>query len=60
MPWRGPEVPGEVPSLGLVVGQWIQDFCVVPDREQRGKPFILTDEQIDEILSPEALTGSGR
>jgi len=50
MPWRGPEVPNEVPSLGLVVGQWIQDYCVVPDRELRGQPFILTDEQLMFLL----------
>jgi hypothetical protein len=56
MPWRGPEVPGEVPSLGLVVGQWIQDYCVVPDRELRGRPFILTEEQVRFLLWHYALT----
>jgi hypothetical protein len=60
MPWRGPEVPGEVPSLGLVVGQWIQDYCVVPDRELRGRPFVLTEEQVRFLLWHYALTESGK
>jgi hypothetical protein len=60
MPWRGPEVPGEVPSLGLVVGQWIQDYCVVPDRELRGRPFILTEEQTIFLVWHYALTEEGK
>jgi len=60
MPWRGPEVEGEVPSLGLVVGQWIQDYCVVPDRELRGKPFVLTDEQLMFLLWHYSLTEEGK
>ena len=30
MPWRGPEYPGEFPSLGYVVAEWIQAWCVTP------------------------------
>jgi hypothetical protein len=60
MPWRGPEVPGEVPTLGLVVGQWIQDYCVVPDRELRGRPFILTEEQTIFLVWHYALTEEGK
>jgi hypothetical protein len=33
MPWRGPEYEGEFPTLGYEVAQWIQDNCVIPDRE---------------------------
>ncbi|MCA1569766.1 MAG: hypothetical protein LC798_05475 [Chloroflexi bacterium] len=44
MPWRGPEEPGEYPTLGYLVAEWIEASCVIPDREVRGKPFLLTDE----------------
>lgn len=32
--------------MGYEVAQWIQDHCVIPDREQAGDPFILTQEQL--------------
>ena len=44
MPWRGPEVAGEFPTLGYLVGEWIENNCVIPDREDQGEPFLLTDE----------------
>ncbi len=50
MPWRGPETPGEFPTLGYLVGEWIEANCVVPDREDRGRPYLLTDEQWRHIL----------
>ena len=31
MPWRGPEVPGEFPTLGYQVADWIEDMCAIPD-----------------------------
>jgi hypothetical protein len=46
MPWRGETYPSEPATLGYVVAQWIQDFCVVPDRELRGQPFVFTEEQL--------------
>jgi hypothetical protein len=46
MPWRGPEYPGEFPTLGYKVAQWIQSYCVIPDREDAGRPFVLTPEQL--------------
>src|SRR5262245_52419046 len=60
MPWRGPEYTGEFPTLGYVVGQWIQDYCVVPDRDQRGTTFILTDEQLTFLLHFYRLTAEGK
>jgi hypothetical protein len=45
MPWRGPEVPGEFPSLGYQVIDWIEDSCAVPDRHIAGQPLRLTDWQ---------------
>jgi hypothetical protein len=46
LPWRGESYPGELPTLGYEVAAWIQAFCVVPDRENRGEPLRLTDEQL--------------
>jgi hypothetical protein len=44
MPWRGPNEPGEFPTLGYDVGEWIEAHCVVPDGYRQGEPFKLTDE----------------
>lgn len=44
MPWRGPEHPGEFPTLGWAVGEWIEEWCVIPDGDDLGKPYLLTDE----------------
>ena len=43
MPWV-PKEPGEVPTLGYHVGDWIEANCVVPDQEHMGEPYTLTDE----------------
>lgn len=51
MPWRGPEVPGEFPTLGYQVADFIEDRCAIPDREMVGDPFLLTDEQLAFLLS---------
>lgn len=50
MPWRGPQTPGEFPTLGYVVADWIEANCAIPDGEQAGEPFILTDEQLRFLL----------
>ena len=50
MPWRGPEVPGEYPTLGYLVADWIEARCAIPDRDQVGDPFVLTDEQLKFLL----------
>lgn len=44
MPWRGPEFEGEFPSLGWSIGQWIEEHCVIPDGDDAGQPYLLTDE----------------
>ena len=44
MPWRGPSEPGEFPTLGYDVGDWIEAHCVIPDGYRQGEPFLLTDE----------------
>jgi hypothetical protein len=44
VPWRGPEHPGEFPSLGWAIGEWIEAWCVIPDGDRLGEPYLLTDE----------------
>ncbi|MCW2900228.1 MAG: hypothetical protein JWO67_2493 [Streptosporangiaceae bacterium] len=44
MAWRGPEYPGEFPSLGWLVGEWIEEHCVIPDGDHLGEAYLLTDE----------------
>lgn len=44
MPWRGPNEPGEFPTLGYDVGEWIESHIVVPDGYLKGEPYRLTDE----------------
>lgn len=46
MPWRGPEYPGEFPSLGYMVADFIEAHCAIPDGIHAGEPFTLTDEQL--------------
>jgi hypothetical protein len=50
MPWRGPEVPGEFPTLGYLVADLIQDVCAIPDGSRMGQSFMLTDEQLNVVL----------
>ncbi|PXY21135.1 hypothetical protein BAY60_27090 [Prauserella muralis] len=50
MPWRGPSEPGEFPTLGWQVGQWIEAHIVIPDGPQRGKPYLLTREMWRHLL----------
>lgn len=44
MPWCGPAVPGEFPTLGYQVGSWIEAHVVIPDGYRKGDPYRLTDE----------------
>lgn len=44
MPWRGPEVEGEYPTLGHLVGEWIEARCVIPDGPHQGDAYRLTGE----------------
>lgn len=44
MPWRGPNEPGEFPTLGYDIGEWIEGHCVIPDGYRQGDPYLLTDE----------------
>lgn len=44
MPWRGPEEQGEFPTLGYLVGQWMETHLVIPDGYRFGQPWKNTDE----------------
>lgn len=44
MPWRGPAEPGEFPTLGYEVGEWIEANLVIPDGYRKGESYLLTDE----------------
>jgi hypothetical protein len=50
MPWRGPDFPGEFPTLGYAVAELIQQACVIPDGDLVGEPFALTDEMLRFLL----------
>lgn len=50
MPWRGPETPGEYPTLGWQVIDLIETTCVIPDGDRQGESFVLTDEQARFLL----------
>lgn len=44
MPWRGPAKPGEFPTLGWSLIDWIEDCCAIPDGDRQGDPYLLTAE----------------
>lgn len=44
MPWR-PAEPGERPTLGPIVLQWIYEYLIVPDGPLAGERLVLTPEQ---------------
>lgn len=53
------------PTLGYDVAAWIDAWCVIPDRDEAGRPFRLTDEQYLIVLnhwrvSPFAFSENGR
>lgn len=49
MPWK-PSVPGEVPTLGYGVIDWIEGNLAMPDRTEF-EPYVLYREMVDFILS---------
>jgi phage terminase large subunit-like protein len=44
MPWRGPEVPGEFPTLGFQVLDWIEHYLVHGPGDVQGEPIHLDEE----------------
>lgn len=50
MPWRGPTYPGELPTLGYDVLDWIERYLIVPDGPAAGTPLVFTNEQAAFVL----------
>lgn len=50
MPWRGPDRPGELPTLGFQVLEWITDNLAAPDRTDYA-PLEFTREQAQFIIN---------
>lgn len=55
MPWRGRQAEREAtglewPTLGVAALRWIEAHCVIPDGDQLGEPFRLTDEMVRFLL----------
>lgn len=55
MSWRGRDAEREAygvdfPTLGIEAWRWIEAHCVVPDGDQEGEPFRLTDEMVRFLL----------
>jgi len=48
--WRGEQVPGEYPTLGYQVADWIERRCAIPDGDRVGEPYLLTDEMLRFLL----------
>lgn len=53
MPWR-PAFPGEVPTLGYDILDWLSTYLAAPDRSEY-EPFVPTREQAQFILNLYAL-----
>jgi hypothetical protein len=58
--WRGPAEPGEFPTLGWLVLDWIEANLIVPDGPRRGAPLTLTNEQCRFLLHYYRLRPRGR
>lgn len=48
--WRGPNEPGEFPTLGYLVADFIEAYCAIPDGDHRGEAYLLTDEMVKFLL----------
>lgn len=49
MPWK-PAEPGERPTLGGLVLDWIEHYLQVVDGPTVGEPLVCTDEQVNFVL----------
>lgn len=50
MPWRGPQVKGEFPTLGYVALDWIEGNLIMAEGPLKGQPVRLYDEQANHLL----------
>lgn len=49
MPWK-PKHPKEFPTLGWLIGEWIEEHLVIPSGPRTGEPFRLYKEQWNWLL----------
>src|SRR5438477_6659604 len=40
----------DFPTLGFLVADWVERHCVIPDRDEAGKPFVLADWQLRDFV----------
>lgn len=57
MPWRGPAIEGEQPTLGWEAIDWIEENVPIPDGEFAGQPIKLAQWQKDFLLGYYQLRG---
>lgn len=50
----------ELPTLGGIVGNWVQSHLAIPDGERMGEPYLLTAEQWNFLLHVYRLDAQGR
>lgn len=50
VPWRGPDFPGDTPTLGYAALDWFAELLIVPDGPLAGEPLVLTREQAQFVL----------
>lgn len=50
MPWRGPREPGEFPTLGYAIAEWVEGTLRLPDGPRAGRPWRYTDDQLRHLL----------
>lgn len=60
MPWRGAAYPGEFPSLGWQVVEFLEAAARVPAGPLYGRPMVLTDDQVQFFVRLYALDERGR
>jgi hypothetical protein len=60
VPWRGPEFAGDFPTLGVLLGQWIEENCIIPTGPRRGYPYLLTGEMWQHMVHVYRLRPSAR
>jgi hypothetical protein len=63
--WRGEEAELadtglDFPTLGIEAWEWIESHCVIPDGDQLGEPFRLTDEMLRFLVHYYRLDPTGR
>jgi hypothetical protein len=43
---EAPEFQVDFPTLGFVIGDWIEAHCIIPDGFHKGRPYVMADWQL--------------